>query len=683
MALLQLISLKLSVMKKPLLFIIFILYCFSGFAQPDKIWATYLGDGAGVFNVPSQILYDSSGFIYVTGSTADDNLATPNSFKEQKTLLIESYLAKFDTLGNRIWTTYLGNNNMYVPNLPNIALDPFGNILIIGATKGSQDMMGTPGTYRPVLSPVTDSFYTVYYLNKFDSNGQRLWGTYLGSTNSDTSSNIPSRITTDHAGNILICGTVSTGGSVQTPFPSSSAYMTNSPSSSHNAFLMKFDSTGNLIWGTYYGDVGDDAGLYVACDTGNNIYMVGATKSDNNIASTGAYYPERVDQTYESFIVKFNPNGSRLWATYTNGLEVKGGIVVNKENDFYLSGFTNRDTGIATSGTHQTDFADTLDVFLSKWNKDGQRLWGTYYGGSGLETGGNWNQVAGVFPSSGSLLDLTTNISLDVDQNVLIVGYTRSDEQIKRGCTYPDMIQHKRAEGFMAKFYPDGNIMWGSYYEPRLHSVACSDKGTSFYTLSETTRDSLATAGAFQEEKIIGASTAFITKMEGNYICPEITVSIQNNNGTLSIDPFYQDLQWYKNGEPITNANFNTYPTQDTGTYWVTFKNECDCPYISDSVWVNKITSINIVDQHKYEINLYPNPNRGKFQIQADIKSSNANIHLIITDVFGKERWRSTLIMKEMPFKHTINGQQLKSGVYFLHVRWEGGKKVLKFSVQN
>lgn len=81
------------------------------------------------------------------------------------------------------------------------------------------------------------------------------------------------------------------------------------------------------IWGTLYGGNLDDYGYSCAVDAAGNVYLAGTTKSTNLVATTGAHqtthgnpwFPYGTPYSYDGFLVKFNEDGVRLWGTYYGG----------------------------------------------------------------------------------------------------------------------------------------------------------------------------------------------------------------------------------------------------------------------------------------------------------------------------------------------------------------------------
>jgi hypothetical protein len=139
----------------------------------------------------------------------------------------------------------------------------------------------------------------------------------------------------------------------------------------------------SLTWGTYYG--GDD---YEYCkasavDAGGNVYIAGFTLSGSDIAAGG--HQNTPGGSEDAFLVKFNAAGVRQWATYYGGAldDEAVSCAVDADGNVYIAGQTYSSTAIA-SGGHQNTYGLAADAFLVKFNSDGVRQWGTYYGGSGL-----------------------------------------------------------------------------------------------------------------------------------------------------------------------------------------------------------------------------------------------------------------------------------------------------------
>src|SRR5690606_37277338 len=94
----------------------------------------------------------------------------------------------------------------------------------------------------------------------------------------------------------------------------------------------------------------------VATDFSNNIYLAGSSSSGNNIATPNSYQSQSsLAGTVDAFLVKFDKNGNRIWGTYFGGTEREDAGVVELDNfgNVYLAGRTFSTSGIATPGAHQ------------------------------------------------------------------------------------------------------------------------------------------------------------------------------------------------------------------------------------------------------------------------------------------------------------------------------------------
>lgn len=669
-----------------LVLFLFLAFSFNNvFAQLEKKWATYLGSQTQI----TEVLYDSLGYVYVAGRSSDTslNIASPNAFKDnminQYTLYSNqsSFLVKFDTLGNRVWGTYIGNEG--TSEETKIAFDQNNNIVVTGYTKGVQNLIGTPNTFSSDV-PIVNMGNNYPYIIKFDSDGNRLWGSYF-TNNNDPLDPIEIRIkavAVDKDNDIIIAGSIRALTSFS--FSSNNTFMPSWPYQDNmfTGFVIKMDSEGSgIIWGTYLGGDKTDVINHINCDSLGNIYLVGTTTSTSNIATSNAQFPSFFGSVYdrESFITKLNPQGQRLWGTYTNGIHAYGGMIINSEGDFYLAGLAIRDIGISTPNVHQEEYKGNTDYVLTKWSSDGEMLWGTYYGGAARE---RYSNLLFTNPEHANeqapLAAMAVNyqsLALDDEENIILVGGTSSESHIKKGCLY-NLKDEEYPLGILAKFYPTGKLKWGTYIDVPLNAIAYVPESKDFYLVSATNKDDLATSGAFQT---ITNNSGYLLKMQGDFICPELDISIAYENDSLILAEDFDKYEWYKNDTLLTDSNNWLIPDETGGYYHAILKDSCNCVYSTDTIWVEPI-SIKEQRVHNINVKLYPNPNKGSFYIKGSIKNPpTQNISFSIQDIVGKTLYEGEIPVDDNNFYHEIDIKDLNPGVYLLYIKNEDEEHYLKW----
>ena len=138
---------------------------------------------------------------------------------------------------------------------------------------------------------------------------------------------------------------------------------------------------------------------------------------------------------YDIFIAKYDPDGNCLWAKQAggSGLDFGKGIAVDPTGDLYVAG-TFRDT--ASFGTIKLIGYGNDDIFIAKYDNGGNCLW--------AEKAGGINQ------------DDCLGISIDKNGNSYITGYfqdTASFGPVKVTGT-------AKREIFIAKYDPRGKCVW-------------------------------------------------------------------------------------------------------------------------------------------------------------------------------------------------------------------------------
>jgi uncharacterized protein (TIGR02145 family) len=337
-------------------------------AAGQRQWGTYFGGG-------SEVVYscttDKSGNIYVSGDT--ESLSGIASDGAHQTVHgpgnLVCFIEKFDQAGERLWGTYYGGANYTEGG--NVTTDKNGNVFLSGCTT-SDIAIATAGSYQPnIYNTVSDDAF----LAKFDSNGVRQWGTYYGGEQDEYSA----YCITDISDDIYICG----GTFSDTNITSEGAHQT-IHGGAYDGLLVKFTNGGQRIWATYYGGNGDDNGNGCTIDSTGNIYVVGSTDSPNNIASPGCYQPALAGFGSGFIVKFDSSGQRQWGTYYggTGWLNEVTSCATGWNNAIFITGNTTSTDSISTPDSYQPVFNGGSNGFIVKFNAGGQRQWGTYYGGN-------------------------------------------------------------------------------------------------------------------------------------------------------------------------------------------------------------------------------------------------------------------------------------------------------------
>lgn len=200
-----------------------------------------------------------------------------------------------------------------------------------------------------------------------------------------------------------------------------------------------------LVWATYCGGLYSDEGRGLAVDSEDNVILTGRTYSTENIATTGAYQTEIVGEI-DVMLEKYYDTGDRIWGTYYggSGLDRARACIVNNQEYIYLGGHTTSPDGVTTIGNGMYQ-EDFAGV------EDGVLA---YFSPDGERI---WATYFG-----GEDEDIIRRLKLCHDGNIVMCGYTSS----ATGMSTPDAWQpdyHGAADLSLSKWTPDGGLLWATY----------------------------------------------------------------------------------------------------------------------------------------------------------------------------------------------------------------------------
>ncbi len=437
----------------------------------------------------------------------------------------------------RAWGTYYGGT--VADQGGSCETDALGNVYMAGSTESSTGtVIATTGSHQSTFGGNFDAF-----LVKFNSSGVRQWATYYGGINEEYAGSC----TTDAVGNVYLVGfTSSTAGTVIATLGS------HQPTNlgGYEGFLAKFDPSGIRQWSTYYGGALYDRIFNCSVDASGNIFIAGCSSSNSGttIASAGAHQPANGGGALDCFLAKFNSSGVRQWGTYYGGSgdDNAGFCTIDASGNVYLVGYTasNIGTVIATVGSHQPTYGGgSYDGFLAKFNTNGIRQWGTYYGGINY--------------------DLAYACVTNTLGDVYVTGRTQSNI----GTAIATIGSHQPLfggadDGYLVKFNSSGVRQWGTYYggiDTELSSVISSDASGNIFIggyTATSTGTSIASVGSHQPTFGGGTRDAFMVKFDPLGVRQWGTYYGGANN----------DIAYGSAGDAIGNVYFAGYSSSNTGT---------------------------------------------------------------------------------------------------------------------
>jgi hypothetical protein len=270
-----------------------------------------------------------------------------------------------------------------------------------------------------------------------------------------------------------------------------------------------------IIWATYYGGTGADAGYSTKIDDAGNVLMAGETNSSSAIAAAPGCITTK-SSAVDAFVVKFSDDGAtRIWATYYGGSGTEGArdMAIDASGNIYIVGSTNTNSGGLPNTVYQTSIGGTgLDAFLAKFDNDGGCLWATYYGFNNTQTG--------------------YAVAVDDAGDVYIAGYTDGvvvdidNSPAGHDLSYSNPSFDYNPDAYLVKFSADGTTrLWATYYGGEYreegHALFVDDQnnvylGGSASSAFGDSQTDIATPGSYKFAKTGGDNDAFLVKFNAS-----------------------------------------------------------------------------------------------------------------------------------------------------------------------
>ena len=501
-----------------------------------------------------------------------------------------------------------------------VSTDAIGNVFMTGYFKSPTITFGT--------TTLTNAGSNDVFIVKYDATGNVLWAKSVGGAYDERGQSV----STDASGNVFMTGyfispTISFGTTTLTNTYASNLYS--------DFFIVKYDTSGNVLWAKSAEGAYDDSGQSVSTDASGNVFITGIYYSPTITFGTTTLTKANPTSNYSDiFIVKYDASGNMLWATSAeDGVFNDDGRSVSTDasGNVFIAGYFASPT-ITFGTTTLTNTNSSWDIFIVKYDSSGNVLWAKSAGGTAYDIG--------------------NSVSTDAIGNVFMTGIYYSPT-ITFGITTLTNANNV-ADIFIVKYDASGNVLWaksaeGTWYD--LSYGVCTDVIGNVFITGAFYSPTI-TFGTTTLTNVNAANDIFIVKYDasGNVLWAKSAGGTGYDEGyAVSTDASGNVFLTGNFGSP--NINFGTTTltnTDTTGSFRDIFIAKLD-----GTTGTNDIKNANI--------KIYPNPTNNIINIEGLTKNENNTIQIF--DVQGK-----LVITKNISEKGTIDLSELNKGVYVIKI---------------
>ncbi len=595
----------------------------------NYLWAKSMG-GSG-YDEGLDVCVDREGNVYVTGKFASADFdAGPGTAVLQFAGVDDIFLAKYDSAGNYRWAFSIGSDGIDYGTA--VDVDAAGNVYVTGYF----GLMGAGADFDPGpdSAMLTTSGESGMFVARYDAGGHYIWAkaVYGGESVNGWG------IAVDDMANVYVVGSFAGAADFD---PGPGTVMLTAPGGRYggnDAFITKYDTSGNFHWAIHMGDSDNDVAYGVDVDDAGNVYATGHFSGTVDFDPGAGTAILSAAGDYDVYLAKYDPNGNCLWAAGMGGSNTDYGtrLTIDYSNNVYVTGafFGPADFYPGASIPTLTTAAGQ-NMFIAKYDSAGTHLWAKSIGGSINDRGNSsTDRGLGIAMDGGNAYVAGVFNSLDFDPG------PNADTLVSAG-------------GF------DAFVMKLVCVDTSSSHITASIKCGTSYTLNGK---SYGTAGIHKQYFPNAAgcdSTVFLELTVISIDAPVITV----DNDVLGVAGTYVVYQWIKNGVDVPGATNPTYTATENADYQVRVIDGHNCEGISDIYGVTNIS----VDEYKgisQYISIYPNPVKEVIYINSPV---SVDAHLSGIDA------RVVLHVEDAK---TIPVQGLAKGMYLLHIRDQGGRLI-------
>ncbi len=338
------------------------------------------------------------------------------------------------------WAVNIGGLGLDVGR--DVTTDTQGNVIVVGSFSGSASIAGTFLSGEGVREA---------FIAKFTPEGTLLWANVITGPDEDFARGV----VTDDEGSIYVVGHFT---DTATFYISETDTAAARSEGGKDVFIVKYDADGNFVWHVTAGGPDDDTATDVDWHqwTGK-LYVSGGFQDRGKFGNKVLLSNGQTD----AFLMKLDGEGNVHWVKHGGGQEhdVAAAVAVNEAGQIYIVG----DYYVqAEFGGDTLQSIGSSDMFLARFNSEGDQLW--------------------IRSNGGTNVDVATDIGVDLNGKVYVSGYYQLTTHFQN----LSVTANGYNDVFLSQFDADGNCNWlssaGSNALDNCLGMAVAWDGTTYLT---------------------------------------------------------------------------------------------------------------------------------------------------------------------------------------------------------
>lgn len=219
------------------------------------------------------------------------------------------------------------------------------------------------------------------------------------------------------------------------------AYLSNGE---YDIFLSKFDSSGTYLWSIHIGGTGYDQCYDLTIDNNGNLYLTGYFRLTVDFDPGSGVSTLTALGGKDIFILKLNSNGIFQWVKRIGGnaWDESLSIKLDSSGSIFIAGYFEQNVDFDPgSGSSIVNSNGDSDVFIAKYNSNGEFLWVNHFGDNG------YSEAYGM--------------EIDSNGNVYITGMYAGNVDVDPSASVFSLISSGN-DAFIVSYNNDGDFRWAT-----------------------------------------------------------------------------------------------------------------------------------------------------------------------------------------------------------------------------